>query len=102
MVDLNGKLKLHAQCAVSTVRAGAEHQPVIVVDNFLSNPEILVDHAGECSFDGVTDAFYPGHRAPIPQIYCFAIRAFLGRLISDIFGLAADGVTGELDVGLTF
>jgi hypothetical protein len=96
VVDLNGKLKLHPHCAVSTVRVGEEHQPVIVVDDFLSDPDVLIDLAAECSFDGVSDAFYPGSRAPVPPIYCFAIRAFLGRAIGDVFGLAADSVTGEL------
>jgi uncharacterized protein DUF6445 len=96
MLDLNGKLKLHDQCAVSTVRVGAENQIVIVVDNFLSSPELLVDLAAESSFDGVSDAFYPGCRAPIPPIYCFALRAFLGGIIAEVFGLAAGNVTGEL------
>jgi hypothetical protein len=96
MLDLNGKLKLHEQCAVTTVRVGAEQQAVIVVDNFLSGPEVLIDYAVESAFDGVSDAFYPGCRAPIPQIYCFAIRAFLGSVIGEVFGLAAGNVTGEL------
>jgi hypothetical protein len=96
MLDLNGKLKLHEQCAVSTVRVGAEQQAVIVVDNFLSNPEALIDCAAESPFDSVSDAFYPGCRAPVPPIYCFAIRAFLGSVIGEVFGLAAGNVTGEL------
>ncbi len=96
MLDLNGKLRLHEQCAVSTVRVGVEQQAVIVVDNFLSNPEVLIDCAAESSFDSVSDAFYPGCRAPIPPIYCFAIRAFLGSIIGEVFGMAAGTVTGEL------
>ena len=96
MLDLNGKLRLHERCAVSTVRVGAEQQAVIVVDNFLSGAEVLVDLAAESNFDGVSDAFYPGRRALIPPIYCFAIRAFLGGIIAEVFGLAAGNVTGEL------
>ena len=95
-MDLNGKLKLHERCAVSTVHVGAERQAVIVVDNFLSSPQVLIDHAVESSFDSVSDTFYPGCRAAIPPIYCFAIRAFLGSVIGEVFGLAADTVTGEL------
>ena len=96
MLDLNGKLRLHPQCAVSTLRVGAEQRPVIVVDNFLDSPEVLIDYAAESAFDGVSDAFYPGFRAIIPQIYCFAIRAFLGAVIGEVFGLPAANVTGEL------
>ena len=96
MLDLNGKLKLHEQCAVTTVRVGAEQQAVIVVDNFLSGPELLIDYAAESAFDSVSDSFYPGCRTPIPEIYCFAIRAFLGHVIGEVFGLAAGNVTGEL------
>jgi hypothetical protein len=96
MLDLNGKLKLHERYAVSTIRLGAERQAVIVVDNFLSDPDLLVELAAESPFDGVSDAFYPGCRAPIPPIYCFAIRAFLGNIIAEVFGLAAGNVTGEL------
>jgi len=69
---------------------------VIVVDNFLSSPEVLIDYAAESVFDSVSDTFYPGCRAPIPPIYCFAIRAFLGRVIGEVFGLTPGNVTGEL------
>ncbi|HEV7359278.1 MAG TPA: DUF6445 family protein [Steroidobacteraceae bacterium] len=96
MLDLNGKLRLHEHCAVSAVRVGAEQQAVVVVDNFLSDPGLLVDLASESSFDSVSDAFYPGCRAPIPPIYCFAIRAFLSSVIAEVFSLAAGNVTGEL------
>ena len=48
----------------------------LIVDNFLSNPEVLVEYAAQhCSFEGVSDAFYPGRRAKVPPIYSFAVRA---------------------------
>jgi hypothetical protein len=97
VVDLDGQLRLHEKFQISTVRVGSEGLPVLVVDNFLSNPEILIDYAAlHCTFEGVSDAFYPGSRAPIPPIYCFALRAFLGEAIDKAFGLAASRVTGEL------
>ena len=97
MVDLNGKLRLHDDFKVSTVRLGAEHLPVVVVDNFLSDPESLLEFAAsQSTFDAVSDAFYPGCRAPIPPIYCFALRAFLGNIIGEAFGLQDSVVTGEL------
>jgi hypothetical protein len=96
-IDLNGKLSLHPRFAFVIERIGAEAVPVVVIDNFLSNPEVLIEYAGaNCSFEGVSDAFYPGVRAPIAPIYCFALRAFLGTLIAEAFGLPEGGVMGEL------
>lgn len=97
MVDLNGKLRLHADFKAAMIRIGAEHETVVVVDNFLDDAQLLVDYAAaHCEFDGVSDAFYPGRRAPIPPIYCFALRAFLGGIIAEAFGLKIGEVSGEL------
>jgi hypothetical protein len=97
MLDLNGKLRLHAEFKAVTVRVGDEREPVVVIDNFLSDPEVLVEYAARHSaFDGVSDTFYPGARAPVPPIYCFALRAFLGEVIAEAFGLGGSVVTGEL------
>jgi hypothetical protein len=97
MLDLDGKLRLHDQCKIAVSRIGAEREPVVVVDDFLENPWALVDYAAAHSaFSGVLDAFYPGARAPIPAIYCFALRAFLGGAIAEAFGLGNSVVTGEL------
>lgn len=82
---------------MAVTRVGAEQLPVLVVDNFLSNADVLIDYAAEHSvFDCVQDTFYPGMRAPIPAIYSFAVRAFLGAAIAEAFGLGAAGITGEL------
>jgi uncharacterized protein DUF6445 len=97
MLDLNGKLRLHDEFKTATVQIGAERQPVVIVDNFLSNPQLLIDYAAaHCAFDAVSDAFYPGTRAPVPSIYCFALRAFLGSIIGEAFGLQGSHITGEL------
>jgi len=96
-MDLSGQLRLHERCLSTCERVGAERLPVIIVDNFLSNPEVLVEYAAQyCAFEGVSDTFYPGTRAPIPPIYSFALRAFLGEAIGAAFGLAGSRVTGEL------
>jgi hypothetical protein len=96
VLDLSGKLRLHDDFKTATVRIGAQREPVLVVDNFLSSPELLVDYAADSAYDAVSDAFYPGSRAPVPPIYCFALRAFLGSFIGETFGLSADAITGEL------
>jgi hypothetical protein len=97
MVDLNGQLRLHERFKIASLRIGSEGLPVLVIDNFLSNPELLVEYAASHGgFEGVSDALYPGSRAPIPPIYCFALRAFLGEAIGEAFDLVGSGVTGEL------
>jgi hypothetical protein len=97
MLDLNGRLRLHDEFRVATAQIGAEGASVVVVDNFLSRPELLVEYAAaHAAFDGVSDAFYPGSRAPAPPIYCFALRAFLSGVIGEAFGLQDSFVTGEL------
>jgi hypothetical protein len=95
--ELNGKLRLHPGFAASIARIGEEKIAVAVIDNFLSSPEVLIEYAAAHSvFDGVSDAFYPGVRAPIPPIYCFALRAFLGDLMAETFDLRGQPVVGEL------
>ena len=97
MLDLNGKLRLHDDFKAATVPIGTEREPVVVVDNFLSSPQLLTDFAAaHCAFDAVSDAFYPGTRAPAPAIYCFALRAFLAPIIAQAFGLQDSRITGEL------
>jgi Family of unknown function (DUF6445) len=97
MLDLNGKLRRHDAFRAATVLLGREREPVVVVDNFLNSPQLLVDYAAAHSaFDAVSDAFYPGSRAPAPAIYCYALRAFLGPLIAEAFGLQDSHISGEL------
>jgi hypothetical protein len=97
VVDLNGKLRLHPEFKVSTLKIGIEQEPVIVVDHFLDDAQVLVDYAAaHCTFDSVSDAFYPGARATMPPIYCFALRAFLGGTIAKAFALEHSAVTAEL------
>jgi hypothetical protein len=97
VADLDGQLRLHEKFQLATMRLGAESLPVLIVDNFLGNPQALVDYAAANGrFESVSDTFYPGARAPLPPIYCFALRAFLGDAIAQAFGLAANRVIGEL------
>jgi Family of unknown function (DUF6445) len=97
MLDLNGKLRLHDDFKAATVLIGTAHEPVVIVDNFLSAPQLLIDYAAaHAVFDAVSDSFYPGTRAPAPAIYCFALRAFLAPLIGQAFGLHENRITGEL------
>jgi hypothetical protein len=97
MVDLNGQFRLHRRFQIAVQNIGADRLPVLIVDNFLSDPDVLIEFAAvHGAFDSEADTFYPGTRALMPSIYCFALRAFLGGPIAEIFGLGSSTVTGEL------
>lgn len=88
---------MHERFKITDARIGAEESTVLVIDNFLSNPDILIEYAAtHCIFDGVSDTFYPGRRARIPPIYCYALRAFLSDFIDKEFGLRSSALSGEL------
>jgi len=97
MVDLNGKLRLHSSFKCTVEHVGNERAPVLVIDNFLSDAQILIDYAAAHSeFESESDTFYPGVRAPIPPIYTFAARAFLNDVICSAFSLGDSRVAKEL------
>jgi len=94
MIDLNGKLGLHERFRYDVVRIGAEQAPVLVVDDFLSNPQVVVEYAAAETVFEPSDLSYPGLRAPIPPIYTFALRAFLSKIVCQTFGIEHDDVIG--------
>ena len=97
MTELDGRFGLHQEFRSSVLRIGQERSPLLVVDNFLSDPEMLIDYAAaHATFSSVNDTRYPGVRAPLPQIYSLAVRAYLGVLIAETFQLGASPLAGEL------
>lgn len=75
------------QIKVSVTQVGAERAPVIVVDNFITNPEELVeDAATEHPFKPFA-LYYPGVKAPIPTMYPLAVYQILKDPIRTVFGL---------------
>jgi Family of unknown function (DUF6445) len=97
MIDLNGRLRVHQLFRHEIAHVGSERAPVLVVDNFLADPQVLIDYAAsDGAFGPDSGTFYPGVRAVMPQIYTFAVRAFLGSLIADTFGLGGSQVVKEL------
>jgi hypothetical protein len=86
-MDLNGKLKLHPQFRHEVVRIGNDRAPVLVVDNFLSDPELLREYAFKLGVYTPGSANYPGLRSVVPEIYVHALRLFLLGMISPVFEL---------------
>ena len=80
-------IRPHPRLKVSVNQLGIERAPVIVVDNFISNPEELVeDAATEHPFRPFA-MYYPGVKAPVPPMYTLAVYQILKDPIRAVFGL---------------
>ena len=60
--------RLTHQLDIAVRRIGQGSQPLVVVDNFFPNPEVLCSAARVASFVPARNA-YPGLRAPLPDFY---------------------------------
>ncbi len=87
MLDLNGKLKLHPEFRHEVVRIGNDAAPVLVVDNFLSDPDIVREYAFAQAVFKPGHASYPGIQSVVPPVYVHALRLFLVDTIKSTFGL---------------
>ena len=94
----NLKLRLHSNFFYRNYLTGNEKVPMLVVDSFLSDPQLLVKYCLETDIFNNADSFYPGLRMPAPELYIHAIRHYLGDLIEAIFGLKKDSWRGGRSV----
>jgi Family of unknown function (DUF6445) len=65
---------------------GAEAQPVIIIDNFLAQPDLLIGDAAMLSFRPF-GIHYPGVRAEVAPAIVARFMDGLEGLIADVFGL---------------
>ena len=82
-------LSLHNNMAISVHQLGAEQAPLLVIDNFLQNPELLVDHASQQSFE-YNSPFYPGPRALAPKEFQLLLMSTLQLHAPSIFALTGN------------
>ena len=68
------------------VRLGCERQPVVIVDNFSANPEVLLDEAQTRVF-GAAGRHYPGVRAGADAGYLSEQMPLLQQILTDIFDM---------------
>lgn len=73
---------------------GAEHQPLLVADDFYSSPEMLVESARHQNFI-VDKTFYPGVRAPAPRGYAHELALFINTTVLPYFN-AEDCIVDSL------
>jgi Family of unknown function (DUF6445) len=71
--------------SIETCYAGRERQPVLIIDNYLRNPEALVNYAANEARFLESPAMYPGIIAPLPDAYCESLLNVLGPKIGETF-----------------
>ena len=89
-------IPLHESFNARVDVVGAEREPVILIDNFLAEPEKLVEYAVEHGSEFFQDSdFYPGIRIPCPMEYVYSVYTHLKRLMFEVFQLPETGVHGQ-------
>jgi len=74
----------------AVMRTGAEHLPIVRIDQLLAQPERLVDYAAQHGgFETVGDNYYPGVRAAMPLDYVEGLVRALDPLIRSAFNPGA-------------
>ncbi|MGV8837267.1 DUF6445 family protein [Cellvibrio sp.] len=78
-------MQLHPDFDYRVDYVGNEQQPVLVVDNFLSDPHYLVEFCARYIKLNKVDALYPGLRASTPENYIQLIHYYLRDVIHSTF-----------------
>ncbi|RYY74985.1 MAG: hypothetical protein EOO52_11785 [Gammaproteobacteria bacterium] len=91
---MNNQTYLHKNFRYKIDYVGNERTPVLVVDDFLDNADSLARVAAQSRAFNNADAFYPGLRAPAPELYLDVMDFYLNDLVADIFGLQGSNITG--------
>ena len=64
---------------------GQDKTPLIIIDNFFRQPDILLEDAAQKSFTA-NARYYPGVRAPVPQAYFTPLINALSDALANVFG----------------
>lgn len=81
-------LQLHPALKLSALRFGTERTPVLIADQFVDEPQQLVDIASRCQFVA-NSPFYPGVRAEAPAAYRQLLLGALSPTLIEFFQLPA-------------
>lgn len=80
------QLSLNQNISSNVYLLGEEKSPLLVIDNFLQNPELLVDDACQQKFIQ-NSPLYPGVRAPAPIAFQELLLGSLSRQLKQVFDL---------------
>src|SRR4051812_375008 len=78
-------MKLHSRVRLQALEIGADRAPLLVVDDFVEDPEALRALACRMTYEP-RGAYYPGVRATAPDEYC-AVFSGLKNAIAQHFSL---------------
>ncbi|HUQ10717.1 MAG TPA: DUF6445 family protein [Steroidobacteraceae bacterium] len=78
----------HRDFSVQRLTIGAERAPLLVIDNFLANPDDLIDVAASKSFGDVASN-YPGVRSKVPLTFQQFLLDQLRPELVQVFGWGA-------------
>lgn len=79
-------LELHPEIRIEKLTIGRERAPLLVIDNFVADPDRLVRKAAKEQF-ATGGRFYPGIRAKAPPSYEHFLTSRLQPLLLEHFGL---------------
>lgn len=77
--------ELNEDAVVEVLHIGHRGTAVARVDNVLRNPDEVVALGLAQSYAQDRNNFYPGMRAPVPEAFSTALRAWLGRVLQREF-----------------
>ncbi|MBU1308999.1 MAG: hypothetical protein KKE30_05645 [Gammaproteobacteria bacterium] len=86
MLAANPAMQIHC------LRPGNEQSPLLIIDNFIAEPEQLLADAGQQRFVA-NSPYYPGVRAPAPQTYQHVLLHSLTPLLREVFALPAGALS---------
>lgn len=85
-------MKLHPDFSYRVETVGSEKQTVLVIDNFLENPEWLIEYCCKYKSFNKADAMYPGLRMDAPPEYFSALSLYVKPIILDVFNIKEENV----------
>jgi hypothetical protein len=88
-------LELHPDLTVHRVELGTEGAPLLIVDQFVADPDRLLRKAGRSHFVPIGKMF-PGIRARAPASYENLLAEFLTPRLQACFGIAPGSMTFPL------
>ncbi|MEI9902982.1 MAG: DUF6445 family protein [Asticcacaulis sp.] len=85
----DGGIGLNPAARIDLRQIGRERQPLLVIDDVLSDPDALVDMAKAADWQKPRHTQYPGLNAPLPAAYSHAVIRALRPLLQRGFGIPA-------------
>lgn len=81
-------IQLNPAARVQRRRVGHEQQTLIVIDDLLLNPEVLIEAAAQSAFVAPEGTWYPGGNAALPASYLPTLMPVLRPTLERAFGIA--------------